>query len=665
MRPALRCLSLATAAFVSLLVPGPRCQTPSSVSAPTAPTENVPAAPALTTSTRLVLVDVVVKDHNGHPVRNLSRDAFHLSEDRAPQNLRSFEEVNSSPAATSVGPNLPKLPPGIYSDLQPRLAAGALNILLIDALNTPTPDQTFLLEQLRHYLQTAPAGTPTAIFGLNTGLILLQGFTTDPALLRAALDHKSPKAPSRLLPDPNGTNGAQPNMSDAFADLAGTLGDPGMAAGMLAALQQFEARTTAFQLQNRVQYTLDAFEVLGHYLAALPGRKNLVWFSGSFPLEILPDPNNPDTFAPTQSNEAQLQDVVDLLTRAQVAVYPVDARSVRNAPIFDAAAGTPRFRGNNPTPIASEVAGYEHEQTSNQGTMKALATQTGGQAFYNTNDLAGAVAAAVDSGSHFYSLSYTPANTHWNNAFRSIRVELSPEANQRGYTLAYRRGYYATAPDHALHGNVLPTDEAAVSRHLLAASMSHGAPAPAELYFKVQVRPSAAETEAELTAGSIPGPQAPPGPFRRYSLDFVTLPQELSLIEDEKGIRSGRLELLAFVLGPDGELRIQARKALALNLPPQTFVALRRSGLRAHMEISAPAGGSDFLRIGVRDLRSRKMGVVELPLADVRTLAPLAAAPEPGTTSNMGPAGSSSDQTAPVPAAPGAAAPTPAPTAPQ
>ena len=62
-----------------------------------------------------------------------------------------------------------------------------------------------------------------------------------------------------------------------------------------------------------------------------------------------------------------------------------------------------------------------------------------------TNDFSKAIARAIDNGSHFYTLSYTPSNPKMDGQFRSIEVSI-PEAK---YTLAYRKGYYALDSDHA------------------------------------------------------------------------------------------------------------------------------------------------------------------------------------------------------------------------
>ncbi len=84
----------------------------------------------------------------------------------------------------------------------------------------------------------------------------------------------------------------------------------------------------SFQPQLRARYTLDAHNLLARDLSNLPGRKNLIWFSGSFPISILPDPSLKDPFAVMASSEDEFKETVDLLVLSQVAVYPIDARGL-------------------------------------------------------------------------------------------------------------------------------------------------------------------------------------------------------------------------------------------------------------------------------------------------------------------------------------------------
>ena len=41
--------------------------------------------------------------------------------------------------------------------------------------------------------------------------------------------------------------------------------------------------------EERVRITLTAFQDLARYLAGYPGRKNVMWISGAFPIVLFPD----------------------------------------------------------------------------------------------------------------------------------------------------------------------------------------------------------------------------------------------------------------------------------------------------------------------------------------------------------------------------------------
>ncbi len=135
----------------------------------------------------------------------------------------------------------------------------------------------------------------------------------------------------------NAMEGDAPGQDDPMYDtMADGLGNDPDAAMLLANLQQFEAEQQSFQLQLRARYTLDALNQLARYMSNLPGRKNLIWFSGSFPINILPDADLQNPFAVVASAEDEFRETVDLLARSQVAVYPIDARGLMTNPMLSA-----------------------------------------------------------------------------------------------------------------------------------------------------------------------------------------------------------------------------------------------------------------------------------------------------------------------------------------
>ena len=150
--------------------------------------------PALKTTTRAVVVDVVVTDKNGSSVGGLQQRDFSVLEDGKNQAVDFFEEhttTNAPPAS------LPQLPTNVYSN-EPSVATNeAVNVLLLDSLNTEEADQAYAHKQIEGFLGSLQPGMRVAVYTLNTRLRLLQGFTSDGALLRRQSKAK-PQLPGRL-----------------------------------------------------------------------------------------------------------------------------------------------------------------------------------------------------------------------------------------------------------------------------------------------------------------------------------------------------------------------------------------------------------------------------------------------------------------------------------
>jgi VWFA-related protein len=640
-------------------------QTPQQAPTQQAPAQQAPApqpnaqTAVIHVSTELVVVDVVVQDKDGHPVHGLKPEDFHLTEGKVPQNLRHFEE-HSALAPDQQGPPLPKMPPGTFTDYTPVPPGGALNILLLDALNTPMKDQSFVRNQLQQYVNHAPAGTRIAIFGLANRLIMLQGFTSDPETLKNVVDHKLIPRGSSLLDDPTGSGVDQMQPSDMVDPNA-----PGMAQ-LAANLQQFEAETASMQTQLRVQYTLDAFNSLGHYLSAFPGRKNLIWFSGSFPINVLPDPTLPNPFAVVQVDQDEFRDTTSLLSKAQVSVYPVDARGLMSQPVFDAA-NSGRSTVGSPAKFTASLNKFSNSQASEHGTMDQLASETGGQAFYDTNNLVAAVTKAITAGANYYTLAYDPTNRKQDGAYRDIRINLTGSQAASNLQLSYRHGYYAGDADtHHKDSETAtttgppptaPTTAQGAATAYVHAAMSRGAPTPEDILFKVRVLPASTTTEDSVAPDNKLDPSvSPKGPFRRYDVDYVSLPSAFKLTQQPDGRRSGQVEFLALVFDVDGRMLASTGKAITLNLTPETYNQFMHSAISCHLEVSVPTSQETFIRIGVRDIPSNKLGVVEVPTSSVSHLAPAVYQTAPASPAKPSTAPPTPAQT---PAPPPAASPAP------
>ncbi len=627
-------LSLSACLLIAFATP---CMAQSSQPAQAVKPAQTPAE-TLHAGTQLVIVDVVVQDRGGHPIHGLTRDSFVLAEQKKPQAIRNFEE-HSAASDMKPGPPMPPMPPGVFTDYTPVAPDTTLNVLLIDALNTPMNDQIFVRQQLLDYIKHEKPGTDVAIFGLTNRLVMLQGFTSNPTVLQAAVEHHLDSKASFLLDDPVGSGSGPESMSDAMQDAAPAGGDAAFAQA-LASVQQFEAQQASFQTQMRTQYTLDAFNALGHYLSNFPGRKNLIWFSGSFPLQIVPDATINDPFAVMADSSEEFRETTNLLTRAQTAVYPVDARGLMTAPMFSAV-NSGRNYARSPSAMSNDLLKFSQSQAQEHMTMDQMASDTGGHAFYNTNGLADAVAKAIDSGSNYYTLTYNPTDHKWNGGYRNIHVELSGSAVAQGLKLAYRHGYYADDSQRPpKHGELptkaapaIPTASALADRAAEAysrAALSRGAPAPEDILFKVRVVPLTGKNDDTLAAGNQPDPHGRmKAPFRTFAVDYVALPGEFSMKPQSDGRHTGAIEFSILVYDVDGNLLNVSDEEVALNLSPDTYKRFESNPVRSQLKVSAPVKQESFLRLIIRDVSNNRYGVVEIPTAEVGHLPPLGAQSAP------------------------------------
>jgi VWFA-related protein len=172
-------------------------------------TSNAPET-TLKVNSRAVLVDVIVTDKNGNPIKGLKQEDFRVLEQGRKQSISYFEEHTADLIARR-GQNraFPPMPPNVFTNFSPLPTPPAVNVLLLDALNTPMADQMYLKKAAQHYLKTLQPGTRLAIFTMSMRLSFIQGFSDDPAVLATALGYrKNDKSePAVLLQSPEESDG--------------------------------------------------------------------------------------------------------------------------------------------------------------------------------------------------------------------------------------------------------------------------------------------------------------------------------------------------------------------------------------------------------------------------------------------------------------------------
>ena len=165
----------------------------------------------LKVNSRAVLVDVVVTDKYGKPVKGLKQEDFRLLEQGKPQGISYFEEhTQNQLTGRELKTVSQQLPPNVFSNFSPLPPPPAVNVLLLDALNTPMADQMYLKKAAQHYLKTLKPGTRLAIFTMSMRLSFIQGFSDDPAVLATAMGYrKNDKSEPAVLLQSNAESHAQ------------------------------------------------------------------------------------------------------------------------------------------------------------------------------------------------------------------------------------------------------------------------------------------------------------------------------------------------------------------------------------------------------------------------------------------------------------------------
>ena len=547
------------------------------------------SATVLKAVTRLVVVDVVATDRQGRAVTDLQRKDFTVLEDGQKQQVRMFslQQPNLS-AEGGVKPTALKLPEGVFTNTPRYDTDNALNVVLLDALNTPTSDQAYAREEMIKYLRTMPENRPVAVYLLGNKLTLLQDFTTNPVVLQKVI-RKLKSKPSPVLDSPTG--GPDPEVLPPGVVDAKLIPEQ-----MLQLLMEFEQERVASQTDLRVNYTLAALTAISHSLAGYPGRKNLIWVSAMFPLSI--DPNREltrDVFAGTRTYAPQIDAAADRLMDAQIAIYPIDARGLMTATVIDAdTRGDDKYgRGHLDSPDASRISDALSDQSSAlqsvHAAMEEMAERTGGQAYYNRNDIDEAVRRSMEDGSTYYTLAYYPENKDWKAKFRKIQIAIE----RPGIKLRYRRGYYALDPKSFSNESQKQQAQA------FGQALDLGSPVATGLIFEARVVPPSDTTGNQVLI--------------KFALD----PHAISFESTSDGLRHATVACVVQAYSTKGKIVKTEASTVNATFQPETFKEVMARSFPCQRSIGLPEG-SYLLRLGVRDDHTGLIGTANAQVTVAR-----------------------------------------------
>ncbi len=531
-------------------------------------------------STRLVQVNVVVEKRDGSPVAGLTQDDFNLWDAGRAQKISVFS-VQSSQAASKASASLP---PGTFTnrlETTAEIPAG-VTIVLLDGLNTHFEDQAYAKSQIVKFLRQIQPQDHVALYTLGESLRVLHDFTTDSRDLVAALQSLVGKESheveaSEPAAEPTSLTVITPNVGNAPTSGSNTQTSV-ITVGLEDYMRQTQQQSADWYSMDRTLRTLDALKTIARRLAHVPGRKNLIWVSSTFPFTIGSGTANAENvIRGERSFGPEVERAERMLNDANLAIYPVDARGLVgtfgiNPNLSAARSVSARLPMQNPT-----IEGMG-QLTPTQDTMEELARETGGRAFYGTNDIMGSIRRALEDSTLTYTLGYYPPEKGWDGKFHEIKVRVRAS----GVKVLCRRGYFAV-------------QEAALG--------------PKE---QQQAMMEAAAEPLDATAVGLTVQEDGPPQQNVLALTVGIDTHSVTLLQQD-GRWVGSLDLLFAQLSPTGRVLTGLSQPVHLRLTDDEYHRLLQRGLSISGRLQL-LSGAERLRVVAFDTSSSAVGSVTVPL---------------------------------------------------
>jgi len=361
-------------------------------------------------TTELVLVNVVARDKKGNVIKDLKKGDFTLYEDGKKQEISSFdfEDVDQMPATagTTISGAAPATPGTLLHSTKkapPTLDARDRRLILLffdfSAMQPEDIDRSVDAAKKFVHEKMQPADL-VAIVSLATNMHVDCDFTDDQAKLAAVLASYSAGEGQGF---DNGTTGT----SEGAAETGGS----------------FTEDDTDLNTFN-ADFKLLAIQSLMQSLGKLPQKKSVIYFSNGI----------------TQSgvdNQAALHAATAAAVKANASIYSLDVRGLQAFPPGGEAQNA-SLHGQSAYTGAS-ILNDLNGNAASQDTLATLSADTGGKAFFDSNDFSGVFSQVQKDSSVYYVLGFTSNNPAKDGRFRHLKVTV----NRPDLKLDFRSGYYA------------------------------------------------------------------------------------------------------------------------------------------------------------------------------------------------------------------------------
>lgn len=541
----------------------------------------------------LVPLRVIIRDAKGNAIKTLHKEDFQLFQDGKPQIISNFSVIEpptaaSTAAAAGSGTSSASSGAAAPSGFVPPSRFVAL---LFDDAHLNLQDAVQARLAATKYVDASLGPTDRAAVFTMSGLFQAD-FTSDRDKIHKSLVSILPRAVTAVaevtdedcppmepieaddIQNHNDDLALQIATADALACSPTVSSNQASNGPTPAQIQQAQALVQAVSMrveQQTEQETEAAFRRLREIMnrmATLPGQRNIVLISPGFLYS---------------NREVEYSELIDNAIRQNTFINTLDARGLY---VPDLGGDISRATNDpNPAYAANRTNWRLEAQQRQTQTLISFASDTGGWAFHDNNDLGQGLREVASAPDAYYFLAYVPSSLKFDGKFHSIKVTL---AGKQKFSIQARRGYYAPRRGE--------TPEEAARRDIEDAVFSqeerHGIPIGLQTqYYKTDA------TDAKLA---------------------VLAHVDLARVHFEKtaGRNVDDLTVVAAIFDRDGNFVTGTQRTLQMKLRDETFQKLTHSGVTVRTSFDLKPG--DYVvRLVVRDanatLLSAQNGVVEIP----------------------------------------------------
>lgn len=535
--------------------------------------------PPIRVKTELIELRAVVTDKRGQPISDLKKEDFELTENGKRQEVGFFSAVRipgrgEARRVENPATAVPNAPAGATRAAE---KPARTVVLFVDTLHLSTQSLLFLKKSLRKFIDERLSDEDlTAIVTSAGSLGVVEQFTRNRQILRYAVDRLGARPNARAslftpyiaaMVDRGDRDGLQVARAIYAAEEHVPPDDPALT-------QLVEAR--ARQILSEAAYTrrasLITLREVVQRMSDLPGQRLVVLASDGF--TMFDQGGSFDT--------GDLQSVTSRAVRSGVIIYSIDAKGLAPSGFFDASLGN---IPNDPR-ISSFISAGERDL---ENGLNALAKDTGGEAFFNTNDTAGAMGRALDDNQVYYALAYYPAGEESEKKFRKITIRIKDHPE---YVVRTQRGYLPADLAKKAKENEAKTPQQRFVDAILA-------PLPATA---IGVAATADFIESVADAAQV---------TVQIHIDGKTISYR-----EENGRRRFETEIVTMIFNSDGKRVDLKSETIQGNLRPERAELAKQNGI-IYLKRFQLKPGLYQVRIGVREAGGERVGTaaawVEVP----------------------------------------------------